>query len=117
MGGRAADPRIRDAGARVRAGNLGPARGRCADGRCRRVAVPYVLNRRKPRARAKRVLVVDVGGTHVKVLATGHGKKRRVASSATMSARDMVAVVKDITTDWSYDAVSIGYPGVVVRGC
>jgi polyphosphate glucokinase len=81
--------------------------------------VPDVLRRPKARGkkRAPKILVVDVGGTHLKVLATGHRKRRRVVSGPSMTAREMVERVKDITTDWTYDAVSIGYPGVVVHGC
>ena len=62
------------------------------------------------------MLVVDVGGTHVKVLATGHRMPRKVASGPTMTARAMVEAVKQLATDWQYDVVSIGYPGVVVHG-
>jgi polyphosphate glucokinase len=63
-----------------------------------------------------KVLVVDVGGTHVKVLATGKREPRRVASGPTMTASKMVAAVKKLTADWSYDAISIGYPGPVLHG-
>ena len=62
------------------------------------------------------VLVVDVGGTHVKVLATGQGDPRKFVSGPAMKARQMVSGVRKITGDWSYDVVSIGYPGPVVHG-
>ena len=62
------------------------------------------------------VLVVDVGGTHVKVLATGQGDPRKFVSGPAMTARQMVSGVRKITGDWSYDVVSIGYPGPVVHG-
>jgi polyphosphate glucokinase len=61
------------------------------------------------------VLVVDIGGTHVKILATGEKEKREFPSGATLTARQMVAQVKKLARDWKYDVVSIGYPGVVVR--
>ena len=61
------------------------------------------------------VLVVDVGGTHVKVLATGQKKTQEFPSGPTLTAKEMVAGVKKLAKDWKYDAVSIGYPGVVVR--
>ncbi len=61
-------------------------------------------------------LVVDIGGTHVKVLGTGHPKKREFASGAHMTAHEVVSEVKRITMDWQYDVVAIGYPGVVVKG-
>ncbi|PYS50285.1 MAG: hypothetical protein DMG13_21350 [Acidobacteria bacterium] len=59
----------------------------------------------------KRILVIDVGGTHVKVLATGQREKREIPSSPTMTARKMVRDVKRVTGDWEYGRVSIGYPG------
>jgi polyphosphate glucokinase len=62
------------------------------------------------------VLVVDVGGTHVKILATGQKERREFASGPTLTAEQMVAGVKQLTGDWKYDMVSIGYPGPVVHG-
>ncbi|HTO70083.1 MAG TPA: ROK family protein [Myxococcota bacterium] len=61
--------------------------------------------------RPKQVLVIDVGGTHVKVLATGHRKKREFESGPKLGPREMVAHVRELTRDWRFDAVSIGYPG------
>jgi len=61
------------------------------------------------------VLVVDVGGTHVKILATGEKRPREFPSGPKLSARQMVAGVKKVANDWTYDAVSIGYPGVVIN--
>jgi polyphosphate glucokinase len=63
-----------------------------------------------------RVLAVDVGGTHVKVLATGQTEPRRFPSGPKMTAKQMVSGVKELTRDWKYDAVAIGYPGPVLRG-
>ncbi len=63
-----------------------------------------------------RVLVIDVGGTHVKVLATGRKEPVKIASGPTLTARKMVAAVKKAVPDWKYSAVSIGYPGPVVHG-
>ena len=63
-----------------------------------------------------RVLVVDVGGTHVKVLATGQKVHRECSSGPTLTAEQMVAGVKSITADWTYEAASIGYPGPVLHG-
>ena len=62
-----------------------------------------------------RVLVIDVGGTHVKVLATGRKAPRQVESGPTMTAEQMVAAVTRLVPDWTYEAVSIGYPGPVVH--
>jgi polyphosphate glucokinase len=64
----------------------------------------------------KSVLVIDVGGTHVKVLATGKPEERKIPSGSKMTARKMVQEVKRVTKDWEYDVVSIGYPGPVVHG-
>jgi len=63
-----------------------------------------------------RILVIDVGGTHVKVLATGHKTRVEIASGAEMTPAKMVAAVRVATAGWKYDAVSIGYPGPVVHG-
>ena len=63
----------------------------------------------------KRILVIDVGGTHVKVLATGHRKHKAIPSGPKMTARRMAAAVRKGTADWKYDAVTIGYPGPVVH--
>jgi polyphosphate glucokinase len=61
------------------------------------------------------VLVIDVGGMHVKVLVTGESEARKFASSPRLTARQMVVGVKKITAGWKYDAVSIGLPGPVRR--
>ena len=62
------------------------------------------------------VLVVDVGGTNIKILASGCDEPRKTPSGPTMSAQQMVAAVKKLAGEWNYDAVSIGYPGLVLRG-
>src|SRR5262252_8670318 len=63
-----------------------------------------------------RVLVVDVGGTHVKVLATGQNAAREFTSGPTLTAGQMVDGVKTVAAEWTYDAVSVGYPGPVLNG-
>jgi polyphosphate glucokinase len=63
-----------------------------------------------------KILVVDVGGTHVKILAAGQREHRKADSGPTMTARRMVSVVKSLSADWSYDHVTIGYPGPVLHG-
>src|SRR5215467_11753811 len=62
-----------------------------------------------------KVLVIDVGGTHVKVLATGKRARREFVSGATMTPQQMVSGVQQITSDWTYEVVSIGYPGPVLH--
>jgi predicted NBD/HSP70 family sugar kinase len=64
----------------------------------------------------KNVLVVDVGGTHVKILATGQTERRKFDSGPQLSPDEMVAGVKALAEGWSYDAVSMGYPGPVRHG-
>ena len=64
----------------------------------------------------RKVLVIDVGGTHVKVLATGQNEPREIPSDPKLTPGRMVAQVKRLVKDWEYDAVSIGYPGPVIHG-
>ena len=61
------------------------------------------------------VLVIDVGGTHVKLLRTGEETPRKFESGPAMTASEMVKGVKQLTKDWKYEAIAIGYPGAVVR--
>jgi polyphosphate glucokinase len=63
-----------------------------------------------------RILVIDVGGTHVKLHVSGNRVRREITSGPSMTARKMVAEVRGLTADWEYDAVSIGYPGPVLHG-
>lgn len=63
-----------------------------------------------------RIMVVDVGGTHVKILSTGQETPREFVSGPSMTAQEMVSGVLKATEDWKYDVVSIGYPGPVLRG-
>src|SRR5262249_59172762 len=63
-----------------------------------------------------KVLAVDIGGTHVKVLATGRRVHRSFPSGPTMTPAQMVSGVQKIAGDWKYDVVSIGYPGPVLKG-
>ena len=63
------------------------------------------------------VLVIDVGGTNVKMLATGQQESIKFPSGPAMTAKAMVAGVKKRTRDWKYDVISVGYPGPVLRGC
>ncbi len=61
------------------------------------------------------ILAIDVGGTHVKVLASGQKDERGIVSGPAMTAARMVEAVKGMTADWTYEAVSLGYPGPVVH--
>jgi polyphosphate glucokinase len=62
-----------------------------------------------------KVLVIDVGGTHVKVLATGQKLRREFISGKHLTPQRMVSEVRKLVADWEFDAVSIGYPGPVVH--
>lgn len=62
------------------------------------------------------VLVIDIGGTHVKILATGQRERREFESGKKMAPKQMVAGVKELAKDWKYDVVAIGYPGLVTDG-
>ena len=62
-----------------------------------------------------KVLVVDVGGSNVKILATGQTEVRRAPSGPTMTAQAMTEAVKRLAEGWDYDVVAIGYPGVVAN--
>jgi predicted NBD/HSP70 family sugar kinase len=63
-----------------------------------------------------KILVVDIGGTHVKALATGHKSPIRIPSGRDMTPRIMVRRLLSAVKDWDFDAVSIGYPGAVLHG-
>jgi len=66
--------------------------------------------------KSHKTLVVDVGGTHVKMLATGQSEPRKFISGPAMTAGKMVKLVKDATRDWRYERISLGYPGPIVNG-
>lgn len=72
----------------------------------------------KPTAKTNRakILAIDVGGTHIKMLAKGQHEPREVSSGPAMTARGMVAQVKRLTKDWEYEVISIGFPGPVIHG-
>lgn len=59
------------------------------------------------------VLVIDVGGTHIKILATGQTEERRMDSGTTVTPQDMVDGVRKLAEGWKYDVIAMGYPGVV----
>src|SRR5262252_9855133 len=63
-----------------------------------------------------KVMVIDIGGTHVKVYATGRREPLKIDSGPAMTPKEMVKAVTAKTTGWKYDVISIGYPGPVVHG-
>ena len=62
------------------------------------------------------ILTIDIGGTNIKILATGQSEARKFPSGHEMAPTAMVEGVKEVTGDWTYDAVSMGYPGPVIKG-
>ena len=60
----------------------------------------------------KKILVVDIGGTNVKLMIS-RDSKRKFPSGKTLAPGDLVAQIKEVTSDWKYDAVSLGFPSVV----
>ena len=63
-----------------------------------------------------RVLVIDVGGSSVKILTTGETEHRSFRSGPGLTPKRMVSGVKKLAADWTYDVVSIGNPGPVLHG-
>ena len=63
-----------------------------------------------------KILAIDIGGTNVKILASGETERRKFPSGPKMTPSEMVAGVKELAADWKYDVISIGYPGLVVKG-
>src|SRR5450759_2009708 len=63
-----------------------------------------------------RILVVDVGGSHIKVLATAQRTPLKIPSGPDMTAAAMVRDVRAVAKAWKYEAVSVGYPGAVLHG-
>lgn len=63
-----------------------------------------------------KVLVVDVGGTNVKILATGQELARKFPSGMTLTPERMVLGVQHLAAEWKYEVISIGYPGPVLKG-
>jgi polyphosphate glucokinase len=66
-----------------------------------------------PPNRPLKVLVVDIGGTHVKVLATGQTVHRQFDSGKNLTPRKMLAAIRPLVADWEYEVVSMGFPGPI----
>jgi polyphosphate glucokinase len=61
-----------------------------------------------------KILVVDVGGTNVKILATGQTEVRKIPSGPELTPQFMIDSVLAAASDWDYDVVAVGYPGPVI---
>ena len=56
----------------------------------------------------KRILVVDIGGSNIKILATGEDKRIKIPSDPDLSAKRVVKQVQEATEHWKYDHISVG---------
>jgi polyphosphate glucokinase len=63
-----------------------------------------------------KILVLDIGGTHIKVRASNRKEVVKIPSGPSMTPKSMMAEVRKRTQDWRYDVVTIGYPGAVLHG-
>ena len=91
---------------------LGRARG-AKTASARNAAAKQRSSTTRATAKPPKVLVVDIGGTNVKLLCTGESEPRRLPSGDQLSPTAMVNAVRKRTQDWKYEVVSIGYPGPV----
>jgi len=64
----------------------------------------------------KRVLVIDVGGSHVKLMISRKGKRRKFESGENLQPRRMVAEIKKAVGDWKFDVIAMGFPSPIHRG-
>lgn len=62
------------------------------------------------------ILVVDIGGTNVKVWKTGESDKLKIPSGKSLDPCQLLTEIRKLTADWTFERVSIGYPGKVVNG-
>ncbi len=60
--------------------------------------------------------MIDVGGTNVKMMASGHEGFRKFPSGPELTASKMVKQVLEVTKDWEYEAITLGFPGLVRKG-
>jgi polyphosphate glucokinase len=73
------------------------------------------VSKNAPTTNAPKVLVIDVGGTHVKLLLTGQKEPTKFVSGPTMTAARAVRDIKQAVKGWKFDCVSIGYPGPIIN--
>jgi hypothetical protein len=66
-----------------------------------------------PKSAPTSILTVDIGGTKMKILATGQTEPRKASSGKEFTPARLVETVRELAHDWEYEAVSIGYPGLV----
>jgi predicted NBD/HSP70 family sugar kinase len=66
-----------------------------------------------PNHAPRSILAIDIGGSKVKFLASGHTEPRRTPSGRRMTPQRMVETITELAKDWEYESISIGYPGLV----
>lgn len=64
----------------------------------------------------RKILVIDVGGSNIKMIATGQTERTKIPSEPDMTAQRMVEIVKEATAGWDYDHISLGCPCAVIHG-
>ena len=62
------------------------------------------------------ILMIDIGGSNVKLMVSGEEEMRKFPSGRELTAQQMVDGVKAATSDWSFDAITLGFPGLVANG-
>jgi polyphosphate glucokinase len=63
-----------------------------------------------------KVLMIDVGGSNVKIMASRDGEVRKIPSGQEFTPAEMVRGVRELAGDWEYDRISLGYPGLLRDG-
>jgi len=76
-------------------------------------ATHMVLHQKPDRKTVRNVLVVDIGGTHVKVYTSREREEREFVSGPKLTPRKMVSKIRKLVANWDYEVISIGYPGLV----
>jgi predicted NBD/HSP70 family sugar kinase len=62
------------------------------------------------------VLVIDIGGTNIKLLATGQEQPTKIPSGPTLTPEQLVTAVTETTRDWNIERISVGFPGPIAKG-
>jgi hypothetical protein len=66
--------------------------------------------------KAKKILVIDIGGSNVKLMISSRAKRRKFPSGSRLTPRQFIAKTKAAVTDWKFDAIAIGFPAPVING-
>ncbi len=90
-----------------------PAAAKAADAPAATPKAPAKKAARKKPASSTNILVIDIGGTNLKIIDSNHTEPLKIPSGPTMTAKRMVEEVKNATQGWGYSCVSMGYPGPV----